>query len=215
MGRVALAIGLAGALSLLILNVAAAQERTAVFVVSDVVIPRVDRMVSGQFTVSYDDASGAGTWAFQGMIDGQLATATGAGTFELTGSDEFRLTLTRLDSWNIPGVGGYVPRTAIVRTVGALAYVSYQGREVSLVGIPVAFSPKITMPVEGVYSVSSPGVGAAEVVTLPNTGEGPVIVPNPGRDSITILVGLATLLGAFAVATWRTRATKRTPATPI
>lgn len=215
MGRIASAVAIAAILSLLVLNIAAAQERTAVFVVSDVVIPRVDRVVSGQFTVSYDDATGAGTWTFQGMIDGQLATASGSGSFEQSGSDTFRVTLTGIDSWKIPGVSGYAPRTATIRTVGALAYVSYQGRELSLVGIPVAFSPKITMPVEGVYSISSPGAGAAGVATLPNTGVGPAVVANPGRDSTTVALGLAALVGAFAVGSWRARAARRTPATSM
>ncbi len=215
MSRIALAVGLAVALNLLVAAAAIAQERTAVFIVSDVVMPHYDRMVSGQLTVAYDDSSGAGTWSFQGMIDGQLATASGDGEFEAIGSDQFRLTITAIDSWKIPGIGGYAPRTATIRTVGTLGYVSYQGRELSLSAIPIAFSPKITTPVEGVYTISSAGAGAAEVVTLPNTGVGPAVALSPDGNSAMVATGLITLFGVLLFGAWRFRTANRTPMSPI
>lgn len=215
MSRIVFAIAIAAALNLFVVAAVGAQERTAVFIASDLVMPHYDRTVSGQLTVDYDDTSGAGSWSFQGMVDGQLATASGSGQFESLGSDQFQLTITAIDSWKIPGIGGYAPRTATIRTVGALGYVSYQGREVSLAGIPVAFSPKITSPVEGVYTISSAGAGEGEVVTLPNTGVGPSVVLNESRDSTTVAMGLVTLFGAFAFGSWRYRSGKRTPASSI
>ncbi|HMM42749.1 MAG TPA: hypothetical protein PKA95_12675 [Thermomicrobiales bacterium] len=215
MSRLAFAVGLAVTLNLLAVTAVVAQERTAVFIVSDVVMPHYDRIVSGQLTVDYDDSSGAGSWSFQGMIDGQLATASGEGEFEATGSDQFRMTITAIDSWKIPGIGGYAPRTATIRTVGALGYVSYQGRELSLSAIPIAFSPKITTPVEGVYTISSAGAGAAGVVTLPNTGVGPATALSTDGNSAMVATGLIMLFGALLLGAWRFRAANRTPMSPI
>lgn len=211
MRRIALATGLAVMLNLIVVTAATAQERTAVFIVSDVVMPHYNWIVSGQLTIDYDDVSGAGTWSFQGMIGGKLATASGSGEFRATGSDQFTLTITAIDSWKIPGIGGYAPRTATIRTVGALGYVSYQGRELSFSAIPIAFNPKLTIPVEGVYTISSPGAGEAEVVTLPNTGIGPSATLGSNRDSAMVAVGLSTLFGAFLFGAWRFRAAITAP----
>lgn len=211
MRRYSVALAFALMLNLLVVGAATAKSRTAVFIISDIVMPHYDRIVSGQLTIEYDDSTGAGSWSFQGMIGGQLATASGDGEFEATSADTFKITMTSIDSWKIPGIGAYVPRVATLRMVGALGYVSYEGRDVSFTALPIAITPKLAEPVEGIYTVSSPGAGESEVVTLPNTGTGPASESSSHRDSAAIAGALSALLGLSGIGAWRLRSRRRSP----
>ncbi|HUG17082.1 MAG TPA: hypothetical protein VMM78_18900 [Thermomicrobiales bacterium] len=155
-----------------------AAERTAVFQ-SDLTVPILGTRSVGVLTVNYDDVTGEGSWVYEGTIDGEPASASGRGdsVVEAGGGQgaesSFQLTMTSIDTWQMPGLEPDVPREATIRSSGSMAYVNYQGPVFSLLAIPVAIDPPLAFPIEGVYVLTNAGSGDEAVTEIPRTGVGP------------------------------------------
>lgn len=164
-----------------------AEEEELIVQAGDLVVPVYGYPASGVLTMPYDTESGEGTWSFQGTIAGQEASASGSGICVMDeDAQTVTLTMTSIDSWNMPGFAPYVPRAATIelsvirqaqrlsaQSESEIVYVSYDGRFNDVFGIPVAVTPPLEFPLSGTYSISSPGSGEAPVQTLPNAGIGP------------------------------------------
>lgn len=185
------ALGVVGLLSVVLVTPARAEVTTIVWQ-ANLTIPVMHKKAAlGTLTTVVDSVSGQGTWAFQGTIDGQLASASGAGTLTV---DDGALTvsMTRIDAWRMPGLRQpALPATATIRLFGSLAYVSY-GR---FLGIPIAVSPSLSLPLRsGTYTLMMPGSGTQPVPVLPNTGfaaGAPLVSAEPVR--LSWLAGLYVL----------------------
>lgn len=153
-------------------------------------VPVIGTAALGTLTVTVDQETGAGAWAFQGTLDGQFAVASGTGRYRFEGST-IRLTLTSIEQWQMPGIGQpSLPATATVRNFGNLAYVSYG----PAIGVPVSISPPLTSPLQsGVYVLTEGGKGAEVIEALPNTG----VAPNSVDGTTSTLLG--TLIGKPSV----------------
>lgn len=191
---------------------ASAAERTAVFQLN-VNVPVFNVAAIGTLTVVYDDESGNGTWTFQGTVDGQPAYASGTGTFDTSSASGIRsmagfaqttaqLTMTGIDNWQVPRFSAYTPRTATIRTVGELAYVDYQGRELSVTGVPLAMNPPLSFPVEGNFVVTDAGSGQEPVTVLPGTGAGPVSSAGSSQSALPVAASVLSLLAIAGIWTW-------------
>lgn len=180
-------------LTLVSVHSAVAAERTVVFQ-SDLAVPVIGTRSVGVLTVVYDDMSGEGSWNYDGTIDGQTASASGRGTFVVTTENVFELVMTTIESWNMPGLDPAVPRTATVRSNGPLAYVNYDGPVYSLLAVPVAIDPPLTLPVEGIYVLTNAGTGDDELNEIPSTGIG------PGSGSLWDVTSVASVLMIVSLA---------------
>jgi hypothetical protein len=204
--RLLLAFGLMPLVMLLTALTASAEEQTVVFQ-ANLTIPVMNK------TTIYDPDTGAGTWSFQGTIDGAFAQAAGAGSVSGSGSTAI-ITMTTVDAWTMPGIvrpTGAIEAT--IRSVGDVAYVSISGLSVPIVGIPVAISAPIAFPIEaGTYTLTNAGSGSEEVTSLPNTGDSPAVFGSVGSISslgATLLVSgtvAAGVAGALALDRRRVRA---------
>jgi hypothetical protein len=197
---------------LLAVLTASAEEQTVVFQ-ANLAIPVMDKTAIGVLTTIYDPDTGAGTWSFQGTIDGAFAQAAGAGSVSGSGSTAI-ITMTTVDAWTMPGIvrpTGAIEAT--IRSVGDVAYVSISGLSVPIVGIPVAVSAPISFPIgAGTYTLTNAGSGSEEVTSLPNTGDNPAVFGSVGSISslgATLLVSgtvAAGVAGALALDRRRVRA---------
>lgn len=200
-------LGLVGLVSLLVALPAAAEDITIVWQ-ANLTVPVFDKAVLGTLTTTADPASGQGTWSFQGTIDGQLARAAGTGTMRVNGST-LTVTMTTIDTWQMPGLRQPVlPATATIQVAGNLAYVSYVRTVVNVVGLPIAVSPPLTLPLQSrTYTLMMPGSGSQAVRTLPNTGGEPQSAP--GEPILLAGLGaLGTLGGVILLRSrdhWRQR----------
>jgi hypothetical protein len=204
---VALLVGLAG-------MPAAAAERTVVMQ-ADFTVPILGARALGTMTVVYDDATGAGTWQFQGTLDGKPAAARGAGTFDVvqsSGDDvTFTFVMTSADEWQVPGVDHHVPRTAALRSAGNMAYLQYDGPVIDLFAIPVRVEPPLSVPVEGMYVLTNAQAGEQPIVTIPGTGVGPRGTPLLTAGLVLLVASVATALLCLAAGLLRHPAHPATP----
>ncbi len=209
MRRLGILLGLLLALALA--GSAAAQDTTIVWQVN-LEIPVINRSVLGTVTTIGDSATGEGTWSFQGTVDGKLATASGKGRITGSGSTA-TVTLTEIDTWNLPGVPQprALPISATIRTVGNLAYVSYNGATIKFTGLPLALSAPITFPLHsGTYTVTMAGTGAEGVTELPRTGVGEVAAAQSATSHLPeLLLAGGALAAAAAGLALRAVATRR------
>jgi hypothetical protein len=189
-----------GLLFVLVSQSALAAERTAVFQ-SDLTVPVLGTQSIGVLTVIYDEVTGEGAWTYDGTMNGQPANASGRGTSVVSsgsgqsGESSFQLTMTSIESWNMPGFDPDVPRFAVVRSSGGVAYVNYGGPVFSLFAIPVAIDPPLSFPIEGVFVLTNAGSGDDAVEVIPHTGLGPdggiaARIDTMTRAMIMVLVAL-------------------------
>lgn len=189
---------LVGLLCALAAMPAVAEERTAVFQ-ANVTVPFYGTNALGALTIVYDDVTDEGVWDFQGTIAGKPAYASGEGTFTLGGSGTtvFQLTMTSVDTWQMPGISPRVPRSAEIRSVGDLAYVSYSGRFVDVVALPLSISPDLSFPVAGVYTVTDAASGEQPITLLPATGVADSATASPTAQSVALIGAVAVVLVLF------------------
>lgn len=182
---------IAGVLVALVVHPSLAAERTAVFQ-ANLTVPILGTQSIGVLTVVYDDTTGEGSWTFDGTIDGQPASASGRGVSVVDGSaapgeeSRFSLTMTAIETWDMSGFDPVVPRTATIRSAGALAYVNYDGPVFSLLAIPVAIDPSLQFPIEGVYVLTNAGSGDDMVEEIPRTGVGPTSGSGSGFEMLIV-----------------------------
>jgi hypothetical protein len=186
-----------GLLSVLLIQPAQAQESRDETVVwqTNITVPVLGTTMLGTLTTTFDEASGQGAWRFQGTIDGQFATASGAGSYE-AGDSTMVIKMTSIDDWRMPGVAPpAMPATASVREVGTLAYASFG----PAVGVPVAVNPSLDGPLtSGAFILTTPGSGARNVTELPATGVAPTTYQDQSAPSLLLttigVLGLAALV---------------------
>lgn len=204
----ALVAGGAGAL--------AQDARTVVTVQVDGQVPIANVGLIGVLTYDLNCESAsvmAGTWEFDGTINGQPAYSSGSASGGWDG-DSLNMTLETLDTWDMPGVGR--PATPVEATAtgggAGLATMTFNGRG----PVPAAIQPAISNPCDGgatSYMVTAAGSGDDEVAELPNTG---AAVRNPGAGSggaafwskYLAALGLAGAASALGV---RLRSARRVP----
>jgi hypothetical protein len=207
LSRLIVVAGLLPIAMLLFALTASAEERTVVLE-ANLTVPVIEKTALGALTATYDTETGAGTWEFQGTIDGQFAQASGSGTLSGSGSSA-TIAMTSIDHWAMPGIaqpaGGV---TATIESAGDLAYVSISGLAVPIVAVPVAVSEPISFPLEaGTYTLSTAGSGSTTVASLPNTGGDPAEVAGDSLAPVLIagVAGFAAAVVAAAVAAERRR----------
>lgn len=153
---------------------AEAAERTAVFQIAATIPIRGEQAV-GTLTLTYDDSTGRGVWTFDGTIAGQPASASGGLAYQSIADDqEFSLTATSVETWNMPFGQPPPPLTISLEYEGGMASLAYDGPSVDVFGIPFALSPSPTVPLEGVFTLSDVSTGGGTPdEELPNTGSTP------------------------------------------
>lgn len=192
-----LTLGLLGLLGFVTVLPAAAASTTIVWQ-ANLTIPLINKTALGTLTTIVDNATGQGTWSFQGTIDGQFAQSSGKGTFSGGGSTA-TVTMTSVDTWQMPGLPQpALPATATIRSAGNIAYVSFG----AAIGVPVAVSQPLTFPLQGgTYTLTTPGSGGQAVPNLPNTGGEPAMVPRRPLDMIVAITALSLVAAGGAALT--------------
>lgn len=200
-----LAVGL---LSVPLVQPARAQEAHEETVVwqTNITVPVLGTTMLGTLTTTFNEATGQGDWRFQGTVDGQFATASGAGSYEAEGSSMV-IKMTSVENWRMPGVSPpAMPATASVREVGALAYASFG----PAVGVPVAVNPSLDGPLtSGAFTLTTPGSGASNVTELPATGLAPSTQPSQDWRRAALPAAVLSLVTGLAWAARRTFTLRR------
>jgi len=210
--RLLAAVMLAGLLSVIGLGSASAATHDANIIADGLTVPVTGQVASGTLHLNCTDGAPgvcSGTFDFQGTIDGVFTSASGTGTC-IDQGDSILMTIDDYGTWTIPFATINRVRSATVTTTtttGSLvrslasapassdiAYVNYDGPSIDVFGVPVAFSPALSFPVEGTFTVSDPASGEQPVTVLPNTGVGPATHSTLRSDRLlTIAAGLAGL----------------------
>lgn len=185
-----------------------AHEETVVWQ-TNITVPVLGTTMLGTLTTTFNEATGQGDWRFQGTVDGQFATASGAGSYAAGGS-AMTIKMTSIEDWRMPGVSPpAMPATASVREVGALAYASFG----PAVGVPVAVNPSLDGPLtSGTFILTTPGSGASNVTELPATGLAPNAMadePDRAQQPVALIVAMLLGLAGIALAARRVHALRR------
>lgn len=199
---VALMLGL---LSVMRPAAVSAAEQTAVFQVS-ITIPVRGIPALGSLTLVYDDASGIGTWAFDGTIDGQPASASGSMTIgQSAGSQRIELTEIAVDEWTLP-----LNRPEIVFSIGmrfddGAAFMTYRGPGADLFSIPFELAPTPVVPISGAFILADVGSTDAPVDELPSTGQRATLFADVPWQAVVLAISGALMVCVAAGTAWKRR----------
>jgi hypothetical protein len=218
-----LAASLAALLTWIVGTGADAQQTSVTVIANGVTVPFYDVSASGTLVVTYDISTGKGAWmAANVTIDGVPGSASGTGSYVESADGSFTLTMDSIETWT----GAFeqffsreAGRSVVVRTsqagnmrdlVGAqsesqVVYLDFNGISLDLFGLPVAVSPPLSAPIQGVYTITTPASGQDEVTTLPRTGQGDRGLAGVARPYAPVLAGGIALLLAVAAGVYRQR----------
>lgn len=114
-----------------------------------------------------DSSSALTDLAFNGMVNGQPASASATGTETWSGNSTAEFNLISVSAWSIPLTKPSTLKLNIAQTAPGL---------ISVNGVPVAIDGDLMAPCGGKthYTVTNAGQSTGQIVLLPKTGAGPI-----------------------------------------